>query len=88
MGKFIGYTVGLECFVEDRGIQMVKIEYSEAPDGVKLQAVSGRNLGAFARRISKKISRDEFDNRPAGNIEQAIWAMGLVGLRPAGLSGE
>ncbi len=89
MSEFIGYTTGLECFVPGiTGIHMIKIEYSKAADGVKLQAVSGLNLEPLARKFSATISRDAYAGRPVDpyeNTEEAIWALRQVGLKPAAL---
>lgn len=89
MSKFISYTVGLECFVGDRGIKSVKVEYSEADDGrIKLQAVSGHNLESFGGRWARKISREAFDERPASasnNVPEAVWALDMLNLTPAAL---
>ena len=93
MGKFIGYTLGLECFVEGQpGIKSVKIEYSEEGDQIKLQAVSGHNLERFGRKFGAefgtKISRAAYDNRPADpydDVAEAVWALAQVGLAPAAL---
>lgn len=90
MGKFIGYTVGLECFVDypSKVIRPIKIEYSEAEQGVKLQAVSGNNLSSYGGKYSKIISREAFDARPVDaykKTQEAIWALKIVGLTPAAL---
>lgn len=89
MSKFIGYTVGLECWI-DGAIKMVKVEYSEEHDGyVKLQAVSGHNLTSFGAHHSANIKREKFDNRELNDkTEQAIWALKAIGLTPAGLQGQ
>ena len=89
MDKFIGYTVGLECFVGKTGIKSVKVEYSEAEGGkIKLRAVSGRNLESFGGMYAATISREAFDARDAradNKIPEAIWALGMCNLTPVAL---
>ena len=86
MGKFIGYTVGLVC-KSGRGNSPIKVEYSEAgADQVKLTAVSGNTLARVGGVRQVTISRAEYEGRPSDNIEQAIWALGAVGLTTGGLT--
>ncbi len=86
-GEFIGYTIGLECWINNR-LKMVKCEYTRAGDGVRIHAVSGHSLGRFDGGHSKVISKEEFRNRPDDpydDIVEAIWALEQIGLSPSGL---
>ena len=77
MTQFIGYTIGLEA---NRGYavgKMVKIEYTRDSESVRLKAVSGRNLSAV--QGSAVISREQFENRPGSDVEEARWALALCG---------
>ena len=89
MSKFIGYTVGLECFVGDTGIKSVSVEYSEEQDGkITLQAVSGRNLQSFGGNYHATITRSVFESRPVDaydKIPEAVWALDMCKLCPAAL---
>jgi len=84
--KFIGYTLGLECWVNDRLI-MTKVEYSKTDAGVVLRAVSGRNLSALPT-YQVMLSQAEFEERPVSAVDkipQTIWALGKLGLKPAAI---
>ena len=88
MSNFIGYTVGLECWVND-AIKIVKCEYSFIEGGVMIHAVSGNNLGRIGGGHSKNISQEAFDDRPTAYYDdtvEAIWALKQIGLTPAALN--
>lgn len=84
--EFIGYTLGLECWVK-RQLTLVRVEYSRNTDGtVTLQAVSGRNLESYGPRWSTTITHQAFAARPddpCNNVQEARWALTQLGLRPA-----
>lgn len=88
MEKSIGTTIGLECFIDDKRITLVKVDYTTAPDdSVRLTAVSGRNMSRVGR-YSKIVEREVFDDRPTDPYDkarEAIWALGVLGLTPAAL---
>jgi hypothetical protein len=82
--KFIGYTAGLECWVNDRLI-MTKVEYVRIADGVVLRAVSGRDLSALPT-FQVTLSEAAFVERPVSAVDkipQALWALGKLGLKAA-----
>lgn len=90
MSNFIGYTVGLECWIND-AIKMVKCEYSRIDSGVMINAVSGNNLGRIGGGRSKNISQEAFETRPIDsydNTVEAIWALKQIGLIPAALNDD
>lgn len=84
MGKFIGYTVGLECNGWGQVGKMVKVEYSRLPSGeVSLQATNGRNLSR--QRGMKTLPAEAFSDRPTDDdIAEALWALRLCGWAPMG----
>lgn len=85
MSNFIGYTVGLECLIND-SIKMIKCEYSRIDSGVMIHAVSGNNLGRIGGGYSKKISQEAFETRPIdtyNSTREAIWALKQIGLTPS-----
>lgn len=86
MPKFIGYTVGLMAASEHHARQLLKVEYERQDDGsVKLKPVSGHNLAPIKNRAQHPtVTRQQFDDRPDDNIEQARWAFGLLGFTIAG----
>lgn len=88
MNKFIGYTVGLECWAREK-LTLVKIEYSKGKnESVRLNAVSGHNLSSIAPKLSKVIPADTFAARPVDPYDstvEAVWALQQLGLRPAAL---
>ncbi len=90
MSNFIGYTVGLECWIND-AIKMVKCEYSRIDGGVMIHAVSGNNLGRIGGGHSKNISQEAFEARPTDSYDdtvEAIWALKQIGLTPSSLNDD
>ena len=90
MSEFIGYTVGIECCVND-AIKMIKCEYSRKENGVMIHAVSGNNLGRVGGGLSRNISNDEFEARPKDAYDytvEAIWALKQIGLSPAAIDSD
>jgi hypothetical protein len=90
MSKFIGYTVGLECWING-SIKMVKCEYSRIDGGVMIRAVSGNNLGRFGGGHSKNISQETYEARPIdcyNDTIEAIWALKQIGLSPAAIGND
>lgn len=90
MSNFIGYTVGLECWINGE-VKMVKCEYSRTGGGVMIHAVSGNNMGRFGGGHSKKISQEAFETRltdPYNDTVEAIWALKQIGLTPAALNDD
>lgn len=91
MSDFIGYTTGLECWIDGK-IRSVKIEYTKAPNNsVKLSAVSGKNLETFSAQHSVTVSRSDFEARPKdpyNSSDEAIWALNAVGLTPSALDAD
>lgn len=91
MSNFIGYTIGLECWVDGK-IRSVKIEYAKTSnDSVRLSAVSGKNLDSFGSKYSTTISRPDFEARTTGPYspsDEAIWALSAVGLTPSALDAD
>lgn len=87
MSTFIGYTVGLECWVGQR-LTIAKIEYTRLRDGsISLQPVSGHNLAQLPGGWTR-VTADEFDNRPtdpANSTAEAVWALRRAGLDIAAL---
>lgn len=90
MSEFIGYTIGLECWVND-AIKMVKCEYSRTDNGVMIHAVSGNNLGRIGGGYCKNISSEEFEARPVTAYDdtvEAIWALKKIGLSPKSIEND
>ena len=80
---FLGYTVGVECWVNDR-IILVRCEYLQLLEGTLIRAVSGRTLSALKGVKSAHVSDSEFEDRPRGayqKVEEAIWALDKLGLK-------
>lgn len=89
MNNFIGYTVGIECWIGNT-IKLVKCEYSRIDGGIMIHAVSGNNLGRIGGR-SKIITQDAFENRPTDSYNdtvEAIWALKQIGLTPSALNDD
>lgn len=83
--KFLGYTIGLNCFVENR-IKLVKVEYAMTKRGhVKLSLVSGHSLELIPYIWDVLITMEEYQGRPTDKAEQAIWALNKIGMKPAAL---
>lgn len=82
MSEFIGSTVGLMATGHGRTM-LVRIQYwRESADTIALKSVSGKNLGQIDRAGSKRITLDEYKNRPYdpyNNIIEARWAFSLCG---------
>ncbi|GLR55209.1 hypothetical protein KYK30_31465 [Shinella yambaruensis] len=86
MSEFIGGTIALECWVNGKGLVSTKVEFWSDEKGIKLQAVSGKNLAEFPPMFSARISAEEFEDRPRDIYDDtvvAIWALAKVGLVPA-----
>lgn len=89
MGKFLGTTIALECNGHGMVGRLVKVEYTQAGDKVKLSAVSGRTLGRM--QGTTEITQEAFDARPSDTCDkagQAIWALAQVGYTPMALDVE
>lgn len=89
MSQFIGYTVGLECWLSLRGkdtLKLVKVEFNSILDGdyIRMNIVSGHNLSNIGIS-SVDIHRSVYDARPDDSVELAIWALDFFELIPAKL---
>lgn len=79
MSKFIGYTVGLQAVGEMHN-GLVKVEFSEsAGGGIEARLVSGNNLRHIRDAGNLTITREEYEDRPRDNIDQAAWAFDKFG---------
>lgn len=90
MNEFIGYTIGLECWINN-AIKMVKCEYSRTNNGIMIHAVSGNNLGRIGGGHCKTISSEEFETRPVNAYDdtvEAIWALKKIGLSLAAIEND
>ncbi len=75
--KFISCTVALDCNGHDVVGRSVRINFYEDGESIRLQASSGKSgADVKGRRI---ISREQFENRPGGDIPLARWALSHCG---------
>lgn len=86
MSTFIGYTIGLNCNGHGMTGKLLQAEFNRLDDGrIKLTAVSARNGAAL--NFSTVVSAEQYENRPdrrLDNVDEARWAMGLLGFTLAG----
>lgn len=81
--EFIGYSVGLDCFVGGK-IRVVKVEFSRTAAGnVKLSVVSGHSLELIPGRWTTYMGFEAYQDRPTNKVDQAVWALSKLGLKPA-----
>lgn len=84
MNTIIGCTVGLR--MDHRNFKrptLVRIEYYNTGDKVKLVAVNGHNLNQIRSMPSVEISHEEYINRTRSHYNdtvEALWAMELFGF--------
>lgn len=87
----IKITTGIECFIptgNGERLALVKVGCEQLPSGdVRLTAISGRNLADIPRVDRVEVSAEEWEDRatdPYDSTVEAIWALGKLGLSPAG----
>lgn len=85
--KFLGYTLGLECNGHGQVAALIKIEFQQLKDGrVRLQPVSGRNLG---KQSGWTVLREvEYEDLPTEPTERAIHCMQLCGWVPSAIANK
>ena len=84
MSTFISYTIGLVVTGSAvRKPTLAKVEYNTHKDGVKLNLVSGSNLGKIHKAGTVVVSQEEFDDRPRdpyNDTVEAQWAFNKLGV--------